>query len=424
MVSKIQLNQALAESGTRYRETALAMPVVMIHDSIQHMMVVNQLRGKEIQGIIDESGNYKPYKTPWNPSDAAPIKACVLETKHLQYESEFDPESLLKTIYGKPADKIPMITQDMVKKIAVAKMAAISENLCPCIWKGVEDEDSTDTLSNFNGFSTITRQLRSEGMIGLTAGNYVQLGAYNKYNAGVKLQIIWEHRDEHLKKADMFLEEKALTYYNKWYLDQNYNNANMNTDGVQKYLINTEKQCRLVSCYGMEGMGFIYLTDGKKNMRIGIDGVGTGENATGDFILRNGNNVKTVQMFTDCWMGVNFTTVDKRFFSCASYTIEKDSVYATISEEEVSITTASGVAKSVEIGFQGYNLTTATTVIISGTGFSADVESISASDANAEGGKTITVTFQGTADSSGTLRLVNATDDINLTVALEATISA
>lgn len=424
MVSKVQICEELAKSGTRYRATALAMPMVMIHDSIQHLNVVTQLRGREIQGMIDEEGNYKPYKTPWNPSDAAPIKACVLETKHLQYESEFDPESLMTTLYSKPIDKIPMVTQQMVKEIAVAKMCVISENLNPCIWQGVEDEDSTDTLSNFDGFSTIIGKNRTNGAIGLTAGNLVQLGGINQYNAGVKLKLIWKRRNKKIKKAEMFLEDQILTFYDDWYRNQNYNNANTNTDGVQQYLIGTEKKCKLVSCYGMDGMGYIILTDGKKNMRIGIDGIGTGENATGDFILRSGNNVKIVQMFTDCWMGVNFTSVDQRFLMTASYNIKDDSVYATVSDEEVNISTTSGTAKTATIDYQGYNLTSATTVTISGTGFTCDVESITAEEANAEGGKTLTITFQGTEASTGTLRLVNATDDIDLEVDLKAVITA
>lgn len=425
MVSKVQVCEALAESGTRYRTTALAMPLVMIRESIQHLSVVTQLRGKEIQGIIDEEGNYKPYKTPWNPSDAAPIKACILETKHLQYESEFDPESLMKTLYSKPLDKIPMVTQKMVKEIAIAKMGVISENLNPCIWQGEENEDATDTLSNFDGFATIARKHRTTGAIGLTAGNLTQLGGINQYNAGVKLKMIWKRRNKKIKHADMFLEDQALTFYNDWYTNQNFNNANTNTDGIQEYLVGTKKKCRLVSCYGMEGMGYIFLTDGKKNMRVGMDGIGTGEDATGDFILRSGNNIKTVQMFTDCWMGVNFTSVDNRFLMTATYNINDDSVYATVSEEEINTTGTHGTAKTATVDFQGYNLTSATTVTVSGEGISCNVESISNSDANADGGKTCTFTFQ-SADAgtiSGTARFVNATDDIDLTVKLKCVFS-
>lgn len=426
MVSKVQVCEALAESGTRYRSTALAMPMIMIHDSIKHLCVVTQLRGKEIQGVIDEEGNYKPYKTPWNPSDAAPIKACILETKHLQYESEFDPESLMKTLYSTPLDKIPMVTQKMVKEIAVAKMAVISENLNPCIWQGVENEDATDTLSNFDGFATIIGKNRTTGAIGLTAGNLVQMGGINQYNAGVKLKLIWRRRNKKIKRADMFLEDQLLTFYDEWYRNQNYNNANTNTDGVQQYLIGTEKKCKLVSCYGMESMGYVILTDGKKNMRVGIDGIGTGENATGDFILRTGNNIKTVQMFTDCWMGVNFTSVDQRFLMTASYNINDDSVYATVSEEKVETTGTAGTAKTATIDFQGYNLTSATTVTVSGDGITCNVESITAEQANADGGKTCTVTFTSAtaATLTGKLRFVNATDDIDLAVDLKCVFGA
>ena len=134
MADQIQLVQALAESGTRYRKTALEMPYLLVQESTKYMTEVHQLRGSEVEGYIDEEGNYKPYKTPWDPSGAAPIKARTLTTHHLQYEAEFDPEPLLKTIYSKPIDKIPMITQEMVKKIAVAKMRAISEGLNECIW--------------------------------------------------------------------------------------------------------------------------------------------------------------------------------------------------------------------------------------------------------------------------------------------------
>ena len=202
------------------------------------------------------------------------------------------------------------------------------------------------------------------GAIGLTAGNLVQLGGINQYNAGVKLKLIWKRRNKKIKKAEMFLEDTLLTFYDEWYRNQNYNNANTNTDGVQQYLIGTEKKCKLVSCYGMDGMGYIFLTDGKKNMRIGIDGIGTGENATGDFIVRTGNNPKTVQLFTDCWIGVNFTSVDQRFLMTATYNINDESVYATVSAEEIDTTGTHGTAKTATVDFQGYNLTSATTVTV------------------------------------------------------------
>lgn len=422
--SQIQICEALAESGTRYRKEALAMPRVLINDTVKHMTVINGLRGKEVEGYIDESGNYKPYKTAWNPDGVAEIKARTLETKHLQYEAEFDPEPLLKTIYSKPTDKIPMITQTMVRDIAVAKMAALSEGLNECIWQGEYDPDDTTNLCNFDGFKTIIEQEKTAGAIALNKGNYMQLGGINRYNAGVKLQLAWNKRNNRIKKAEMFVEEMIKLMYTQWYQDQNFNNANATTDASQEYLIGTDKKCRLVSCEGMAGMGYVIITDGKKNMRVGLDGIGTGEEATGEFRLFNPGNPKVVAMFTDCWMGVNFTSVDARFLMTASYNINDDSVYATVSDEEVTITTTANVSKTAEVIFEGFNLTSSTAVTISGAGLTVSADTITADAANAEGGATLTVTFSGAAAVTGTLRLTNATDDIDLTVKIKGVIGS
>ena len=421
--SQISICEALAESGTRYRKEALAMPRVLINDTVKHMTVVNGLRGKEVEGYIDESGNYKPYKTAWNPAGVADLKARTLETKHLQYEAEFDPEPLLKTIYSKPSDKIPMITQAMVRDIAVAKMAAISEGLNETIWQGVYNADATTNLCNFDGFKTIIENEKTAGNIALSKGNYMQLGGINRYNAGVKLQLAWNKRSNRIKRAEMFVEEMIKLMYTQWYQDQNFYNANATTDSSQEYLIGTDKKCHLVSCEGMSGMGYVIITDGKKNMRVGLDGIGTGEEATGEFRLFNPGNPKVVAMFTDCWMGVNFTSVDARFLMTASYNINDDSVYATVSDEEVTITTTANVSKTATVKFQGYNLTSATAVTISGSGLRVSANTVSASSANAEGGASLTVTFTGAATVDGTLRFTNATDDIDLTVAIKGVVS-
>lgn len=421
--SQISICEALAESGTRYRKEALAMPRVLINDTVKHMTIVNGLRGKEVEGYIDESGNYKPYKTAWNPAGVADLKARTLETKHLQYEAEFDPEPLLKTIYSKPSDKIPMITQAMVRDIAVAKMAAISEGLNETIWQGVYNADATTNLCNFDGFKTIIEAEKTAGNIALTKGNYMQLGGINRYNAGVKLQLAWNKRSNRIKRAEMFVEEMIKLMYTQWYQDQNFYNANATTDSSQEYLIGTDKKCHLVSCEGMSGMGYVIITDGKKNMRVGLDGIGTGEEATGEFRLFNPGNPKVVAMFTDCWMGVNFTSVDARFLMTASYNINDDSVYATVSDEEVTITTTANVSKTATVNFQGYNLTSATAVTISGSGLSVSANTVSAASANAEGGVDLTVTFTGAAAVDGTLRFTNATDDIDLTVAIKGVVS-
>jgi len=425
MADKIQLAEALATSGTKYAATALQMPRTLINANIRHMNVVSGLRGKFVQGSIKETGNYKPYATTWSPSGVADIQSRTLETYHLQYESEFDPEPLFTTIYSRPLDKIPMINQSMVKEIAVAKMKTISENMNPCIWKGVRDENSTTSLANFDGFATIIAAERAAGNISLTNGNLITLGGINKYNAGVKLQLLWNKRSKEIKSADMFVEDMVFTMYDQWYRDQNFNNANTDTDGVQYYLIGTEKKCRLVSEVGMEGMGYVIVTDGKNNMMVGVDGIGTGADATGSFQLFNPGNPKVVGLFTDCWMGVQFARIDKEMLMTASYNLNDETVYATVDPETATITATTSETKTVAVVLQGYNLTSSITVTISGNGYSCNKSTILASAANAANGVTATVTFtNATAGTyAGVLRFVSATDDVDLTVNLSATVT-
>lgn len=425
MTDKVQLVSALAESGTRYKETALEMPRVLINDTVKHMVVVTGLRGKEVEGYIDESGNYKPYATPWNPDGAQKIKARTLETFHLQYEAEFDPEPLLTTIYSKPIDRIPMVTQEMVKKIAMAKMMAISEGLNECIWQGKRNDQLTTNLCNFDGFATIIDAEKAAGNIGTSKGNYIQLGGINRYNAGVKLQLAWNKRSNRIRKADMFVEEAILLMYNQWYQDQNFRNANTDTDGTQQYLIGTDKRCRLVSCEGMAGMNYIIITDGKKNMKVGLDGIGTGENATGNFMLFNPGNPKVVAMFTDCWMGVNFTSIDQRYLMTASYNLYDETVYAVVDPEEQDVSCTVNTAKNVTVNFKGFNLTSSVNVAVDGTGFSCATSVITAADANADDGVDITVVVNeaSAGDYVGHVRFTSATDDIDLLVTINATAS-
>lgn len=425
MADKLQLVQMLADSGTRYRETALEMPRVLINDTVQHMNVITGLRGEEVEPAIVETGNYKPYKTEWNPQGAQPIQARKLVTHHLQYESEFDPEPLMRTVFGKPTDKIPMLTNEMVKKIAIAKMKSCSEGLNQTIWQGERDENATDTLSNFDGFATIIRKERAAGAISLTAGNLATIGGINVYNAGLKLQTIWNRRCKKIKRATMFIEDMIFSMYDQWYRNQNYNNANTNTDGVQQFLIGTEKKCKLVTCEGMEGMGYIILTDGKKNMKVGMDGIGTGEDATGTFQLFSPGNPKVVGMFTDCWMGVNFTRIDKEFLMTASYNIKDDSVYATVDPEEAEFIVVKGTTKTVEIEFQGYNLTTSVAVSVSGEGFTCETSTVTAVNANTEGGVKVTISFVNATAGTyiGLVRFASATDDVDLTAKITAIVT-
>lgn len=423
MADKIQLADALAESGHRFAPTALAMPRELIHESVRWMDEIKPLRGKYTRGTYKANGHYKPYKTNWNPGDPGQITARTLETFQCQVEEEFDPSSVLTTVYSKPLESIDHIGMDIVKLITVEEMRKASEDLNECIWQGVRNENGTTSLSNFDGFATIISRERTAGNISIANGNYFQLGGLTKYNVGDKLKSLWKHRDRKLKRGEMYVEQAILDLYNEWYLAKNFNNANTDTDGLQQFLYGTEKKCKLVSCPGMEGMGYIIITEGKSNLMFGSEGIGTGEDATAPFIIRHGNNIKTCQLYTEAWLGVEFSHIEKEFLMVSSYTINDEDVYATVSDEDITISTTANTSKTATVKFYGHNLTSTTAVTISGAGLSVSADSISAANANADSGYTLTITFTGAAAVEGTLRFTNATDDIDFTVNVNGVIA-
>ena len=424
MADKIQLADALADSGHRFAPTALAMPRELIHESVRWMDEIKPLRGKYTRGTYKATGHYKPYKTNWNPGDPGQITARTLETFQCQVEEEFDPSSVLTTVYSKPLEAIDHIGMDIVKLITVEEMRKASEDLNECIWQGVRDANGTTTLANFDGFATIIGKERTAGNISIANGNYFQLGGLTKYNCGDKLKALWKRRDRKIKRAEMYVEQDILDLYNEWYTAKNFNNANTDTDGTQQFLYGTEKKCKLVSCPGMEGMGYIIITDGKSNLMFGSEGIGTGEDATAPFIIRHGNNIKTCQLYTEAWLGVEFSHIEKEFLMVSSYTINDEDVYATVSDEDITITTTANTSKTATVKFFGHNLTSATAVTISGAGLSVNHDTISAANANADSGYELTITFTGAAAVEGTLRFTNATDNIDFTIDIKGVISA
>lgn len=423
MADKIQLADALAESGHRFAPTALAMPRELIHESVRYMDEIKPLRGKYTRGTYKANGHYKPYKTDWNPGNPGQIIARTLETFQCQVEEEFDPSSVLTTVYSKPLEAIDHIGMDIVKLIAVEEMRKASEDLNECIWQGVRDGNGTTSLSNFDGFATIIRKERAAGNISVANGNYFQIGGLTKYNCGDKLKALWKRRNSKIKRAEMFVEQAILDLYNEWYAAKNFNNANTDTDGTQKFLYGTEKKCKLVSCPGMEGMGYIIITDGKSNLMFGSEGIGAGEDATAPFIIRHGNNVKTCQLYTEAWLGVEFAHIEKEFLMVASYNINDDDVYAAVSEEDITITTTANTSKTATVNFKGFNLTSATAVTINGTGLTVSADTITAEAANAADGIDLTITFDGSEAVEGVLRFTNATDDIDFTVNVKGVVA-
>ena len=158
-------------------------------------------------------------------------------------------------------------------------------------------------------------------------------------------------------------------------------------------------------------------------MKVGFDVIGKSTK----FTVRVPDNPNVVQMHAKIYMGVDFANVDKEFLMVGARTVKDDSVYMDADKTSVTFAdTVLAATKTAKVKFFGMNLTASTSLTLEGTDaalFSLDVNSISASDANATAGKEVTITFAPTVAAeagakSAALRVTNATDNVSIVIPL------
>ena len=405
-MADITLASVLANSGQTFREAALAQAFLQISENLKYMRHTSMLRGDDTSYMLKGNGEFIPYDPDGSAQDPGSILARTLTTYHAELLQEFDPENIYKTIFDKPLSA-SKITMPIVRAIVLQDMKNAASKMNYTIWSGVRNSSGTNSLANFDGFDTIIAKEKALGTptISFELGNYMQLGQITPYNAGDKLKQLWMQANDMLKRANdqlfMIVPEAVKDMYLDWCTaSQNQTLAGMYVDefnGV--YLHNSNKKCIIVSPPGADNLTHIILTS-KKNLRLGSDGIGEGENATGSYLLRIPNNPRKVQLYTDCWMGVQFESVNKEYLMCGSFIGNTKSVFAQTDVESIAFgTVTSGQTKTKTITITGQNLTSSLIVnVIGGDGkVTVDKSVVTAQEAMADGGQAVVATFAPTA---------------------------
>ena len=430
-MANITLATQLVNSGQTYRESALAEVLFRLSDNMRYMRHTSMLRGDDTTYMLKGNGEFTPYDPTGSEQDPGSIVARTLTTYHSELLEGFDPENLYKTIFDRPLSK-SKITMPMVKAVIVEEIRHAASKLNDTIWCGVRNASGNNSLANFNGFGTIIANEKSASTptISLALGNYMQLGQITPYNAGDKLKLLWDMADAKLKYNDgilyMFMPASVRDMYVTWCT----NHANQTlaaqyvNDTADVYLHNSNRRCVLASPPGTDNLTHIILTS-RNNLRLGTDGIGEGDNATGQYLLRlHGTNPRRVQLYADCWMGVQFEAVTKEYLMCASFSANQTATYAYTDVEIIDFgEKATGADYTENLKISGVNMTGSLQVAVNGGGgkFAVSKNTITASEA--EAGETITVTFSPTAagELKATIIITSATDDVYLEIPVTGT---
>ena len=421
-VNTPSIASALINSNHKYRKEVMLITIASILECTKHMRVVEGLKGKETEATIMPQAHFRPYHKEKVVGNTAELTARTMETFPLEILEEFDPEDFYKTVYGTPFDA-EKVDLEIVRKLLREEMKNASRGLCDLLCQGVYSANGTGRLDGFNGLTTIITNEMAAGNITYAKGNFANFGELTEYNIvdafyNMYTSISEALRGDSSKKLKLICSEKDYQVYKKGYAIK-YGTGIFDGMPEQKYLDGTNNKVEIVPLPGMDGAPYCFITT-QENMKVGFDVLSKHT----VFEVRRVDNPNVVQMHAKIYMGVDFANVDKEFLFVGARTIKSSTVYMNSDKAAIQFEdTTANATKTAKVKFFGFNLTEATSLTLEGTNaakFSIDVDSISASDANASTGKEITITFAPTAagDCVAALRATNSTDNVSIVIPL------
>ena len=423
-INKPTIAEALVHSNHRFRKECLAIIPASVEEVTAHMRVINNLKGKETEATIVPQANFRPYHSEKIIGGTAGLTARTLETFPLEILEEFDPEDLYTTCFDTPFDA-QKDQLDMVRKMLQAEMVNASRGLCDLIFRGVRNASGTGPLDGFNGFDTIIANEVAAGNISFENGNFLNLGVVDESNIGDRWKLMYRKINEVLrggakKQLKLICSYTEYDMYKNWYAAR-FGAGNFPGTPEQTFLDGTANKVQIVPLPGMDGTAHCFITV-QENMKVGFDVFSKHTK----FDVRIPDNPNVVQMHAKIYMGVDFGNIEKEFLFAAARTVSDDTVYMVPDKSTITFEDTVLDASSTEtVTLQGFNMTAATDLSLEGNDkamFSLSADSVSADDANAEGGAEITITFTPTTEAgtkNAQLRISNATDNVNIIIPLQ-----
>ena len=404
--------QETARSGDRYRFQILEMPYVTIEPTVNRMTYVAGLQGKETSIYMKSNAQFKPYSNTINPTQSTTFGERTLETFHAHVTEDFDPMSAYRTIFHKPLS-VGRINMEITKKINMGTAKAVSESLCDAIWKGRRNAAGSTTLDICDGFDTIIAKEKAAGHISVANGNYFQLGNLTTYNIVDKLMLWWRRQSPKFKaqSVNLWVPEHIIEMYQDGYAIK-FPTQQYNTTFDQVKLHGSHGRVTLCSAVGMEDNDYIFMTP-KFNTRVGGD--------FNSFKVKEIDNPTLVRFYMECFFGVDFVTLTKEYFTCATVTSTDSEPLLSWDPENVDFgDVTANETKSKTVHIAGESLTSTLGVTVKGTGFSCATSTVTAANANAAAGVDLAVVFAPTAagEKTGTLIIESATDGILVEIPL------
>lgn len=276
---QIPSSSDLAKSAQKFRKELLMMPVIALDASLQHMSLRTGIRYKETVGELTGNIQFGPYDATRVDNAAVSITPRELETFFGSVIKNFDPNSVVSSIYGSSITKGEGLkTTDISRQVVAYLAAQLGVNLNKSLWSAVRNASGTTTASLFNGFDTITNTEITAGNISAVKKNFLQLTeTITSSNAVEVLKTMFRGSSDELQgeRVKMFLPKSIYNAYVDDY-QATVGATPYNREFKKTFLEGSDDMCELVALPNKKDSQLIHLTP-KSNMLIGVDQLGDKE---------------------------------------------------------------------------------------------------------------------------------------------------
>lgn len=263
----------LAKSAIKIRKELLAMVVIGLQNTIQHMTVRPGIRYKEVVGELSGGIEVGPYSE--SRIDQSGIKATPreLETFFGSVVKEFSPNSVYQSIWGSSITKGEGLkTTEITNLVLAYLMKQMSKSFNKCVWNAVRKSDGDKTTDLFNGFDTIAQTEITAGKLSKDLNNLFSFTeAIDSTNAVDVLKAFFRSASDELQgeTTKLFIPKFIYNAYVDDY-QATVGSVPYNKEFKKTFLEGTDDMCELVALPSKKGSDFIQLST-KENMLIGVD---------------------------------------------------------------------------------------------------------------------------------------------------------
>lgn len=263
----------LAKSAIKIRKQLLAMVVIGLQNTTQHMTVRPGIRYKEVVGELSGGIEVGPYSE--SRIDKSDIKATPreLETFFGSVVKEFSPNSVYQSIWGSSITKGEGLkTTEITNLVLAYLMKQMSKSFNKCVWNAVRKSDGDKTTDLFNGFDTIAQTEITAGKLSKDLKNlFPFMEAIDSTNAVDMLKAFFRSASDELQgeNTKLFIPKFVYNAYVDDY-QATVGSVPYNKEFKKTFLEGTDDMCELVALPSKKGSDFIQLST-KENMLIGVD---------------------------------------------------------------------------------------------------------------------------------------------------------